>query len=330
MKKFFGFIILIGALILGSYYGMGVLTERAIKKNIDVLNQGQGVQVTLHAYHRGLFHSHAMLKWNLHLSTPSADSSFKTLNVDMPLTIHHGPIIIAHGQLHFGLGSAESSVAIPTDTEKQPQLNLRVFVNYFNQTTIDIHVPPFAVEARQTHAKIDWKGLESQIQISAARKQIKGDVLMEGLAWVNDRVHAIIGRVKSQYHIHFSRSGLTLGDAEINLPYLSIAEHDVKALELRNLDLRSESHVTKGLFSSVLSLKADDLTLNNRQFHACKLDFHLRNLDAATLVHINHKLSNVNDVNQTSTQQVFLSVLADLPNLLNHGAEEKLAGLTLG
>ena len=43
MKKLAGLIIILADLILGGYYGMGVLTERTFKKNIEVINQSNGL-----------------------------------------------------------------------------------------------------------------------------------------------------------------------------------------------------------------------------------------------------------------------------------------------
>jgi len=43
MKKLAGLIIILAVLILGGYYGMGFLTERTIKRNINVINQSNGL-----------------------------------------------------------------------------------------------------------------------------------------------------------------------------------------------------------------------------------------------------------------------------------------------
>ena len=36
MKKILGLVVVIAALVLGSYFGMGLITERTINKNINV------------------------------------------------------------------------------------------------------------------------------------------------------------------------------------------------------------------------------------------------------------------------------------------------------
>ncbi len=64
MKKWIGLSIAV-VVLLGSYYGMGVATEKALKKNIDVLNQSNGAVVTVQHYQRGWFRSHAELQWTI-------------------------------------------------------------------------------------------------------------------------------------------------------------------------------------------------------------------------------------------------------------------------
>ena len=67
MKKLAGLIIILAVLILGGYYGMGVLTERTIKKNIEVINQSNGLFAQIEQYNRGWFSSDAKIKWRLHV-----------------------------------------------------------------------------------------------------------------------------------------------------------------------------------------------------------------------------------------------------------------------
>ena len=39
MKKLIGLVVIIAALVLGGYYGMGLVTERTLKKNVAIINQ---------------------------------------------------------------------------------------------------------------------------------------------------------------------------------------------------------------------------------------------------------------------------------------------------
>ena len=67
MKKLAGLVIILAALVLGGYYGMGVLTEKTIRKNIEVIDQSNGLHAEIEQYDRGLFSSEAKIKWQLHI-----------------------------------------------------------------------------------------------------------------------------------------------------------------------------------------------------------------------------------------------------------------------
>ena len=97
MKKLMGLVVIITALILSSYFGMGLITERTIKKNIDVINQSNGLFVDIERYNRGWYSSTAELNWRLHvperLSTNAAGQSTtvaaQDYKIQMPITRKH-------------------------------------------------------------------------------------------------------------------------------------------------------------------------------------------------------------------------------------------------
>lgn len=66
MKKLLGVVVILAALILGGYYGMGVMTERTIKKDAAIVNKSANVFIDIPEYHRGLFKSDAKLNWKFH------------------------------------------------------------------------------------------------------------------------------------------------------------------------------------------------------------------------------------------------------------------------
>src|SRR5690349_5145107 len=121
MKKITGLIIILAVLILGGYYGMGVLTEKTIGKNIEVIDQSNGLYAEIEQYHRGLFSSEAKIKWRLHVPervVKDANGQMQTLpaqdyNMEMPLTVNHGPIIFTKSRVRFGFGYAEAVFPFP-------------------------------------------------------------------------------------------------------------------------------------------------------------------------------------------------------------------------
>src|SRR5688500_11452332 len=99
MKKLTGLVLILAVLILGGYYGMGVITERTIKKNIAVINQTNGLYADIEQYNRGWFSSDAKVKWRLHVPeriVKNDDGTSRTVaaqdyNVAMSMKVYHGP-----------------------------------------------------------------------------------------------------------------------------------------------------------------------------------------------------------------------------------------------
>lgn len=334
MKKLLGFSIILIALVLGSYFGMGVLTERAIKKNIDALNRANDLNVVLKSYHRGLFRSHAVLDWELNVA--ASGTANQPIVVHMPLVIGHGPIIFSQGKIRFGLGHATSTVTLPLNDPKvvaqsstQPVLGLSVFVSYFNQTTIELIVPKFNLTSTDGHFSVNSTGIKVNIHISATHKQIDGMLLVDGVTWAKDQTQATLGQVKSDYSVHLTHKGLSLGSANVTAPYFSIAQRGQKVLEVRDISLHSKNDVSKGLFNSTLQANFGQLLLNQKRYTDGQIVVDIGHLDAATLTQINSKLSKMSQADEATQQAVLLSILTDLPALLNKGGELKLSTLSI-
>ncbi len=335
MKKLLGFVLIIVALALGSYYGMGVLTERAIKKNIDVLNRANNLNVVLKSYHRGLFHSNAVLDWTL--NPGSSDAAHPSLVINMPLVIGHGPIIFSQNKILFGLGQATGTVALPFNDPKmaiqftaqsiKPVIHLAVFVSYFNQTTIKLVIPSFDLVGANQTFKVNSKGVNVDVHIAAAHKKIHGVMFLDNITWMKDQTQATLDQVKSDYVMHLSREGLSLGNANVSIPHFAVIQQGHKIFEIQDVNLHSENGVSKGLFNSTLQASINKLFLNQKSYTACELSVDINHLDAATLTDINTKLSKMSQADQTMQQNLLFSILADLPVLLNKGGELKVSKL---
>ena len=57
MKKIAGLAVFLAVLILGSYYGTGIVTERTLKKNIALLDHSNGWAFEMAEYKRGFYRS---------------------------------------------------------------------------------------------------------------------------------------------------------------------------------------------------------------------------------------------------------------------------------
>lgn len=344
MKKLAGLIIILAVLLLGGYYGMGVLTEKTLKKNIQMINQSSGLVAEMEQYHRGLFCSNAKIQWRLHVPEHAVKDAngqqqvvpAQDYQMDMPVKIHHGPIIYANHKLMFGMGYAQSTVPFPEQYKQQfeslytkdstkPELNLSIFVNYMNSSTLNFDVPSFKLVSTEGKGELDWKGIDSQTLLSSNIEKIKGDFVIQGLDFLKDDSKLTLSKVTSDYNLHATATGLYLGNANFSLPSFVVAIKGQKMFEIADFALSSESDIDNSLFSTHFSLSINSLFLDGKTYGPGDVEITLRNLDADVLSKLNEQANNMQNGSDADRQRALLAMLPQLPKLLNKGAEFEIS-----
>ncbi|ARG96447.1 YdgA family protein [Legionella micdadei] len=347
MKKFTGLVIILAALVLFSYYGMGYLTEKTVRKDLNIVNQSNGLTAHIESYKRGWFTSKAMLNWGLHVpehvvttasgqseTVPAQDYSMK-----MPLTIHHGPIIFANKTVKFGLGYAHTELSLPqkfaeqlsntfSAESTQPKLDLSLFVSYLNNTGIDVSVPAFKLIAKEGNGQLDWLGMTSSTSLSSDMDNIDGNLTVDGLRIIKDQVKTIMSSVTSEYNLHRTKIGLYTGDASLSFPSLVVTNNDKKIFELSQFDVHSDTNIEDGLFNSHFKSSVDKIMANDKTYGPGHLEIAIRNLDADALAKINQQANQIQQGSDAQRQQALLAILPELPQLLSKGAEFEVTEMT--
>lgn len=348
MKKLAGLVIILAALVLGGYYGMGVLTEKTIRKNIEVIDQSNGLHAEIEQYDRGLFSSEAKIKWQLHIPeriVTDAKGEAQTVpaqdyTTEMPLTIHHGPVIYANNHVRFGLGYAQSVFPFPHQYDEQfdstftkesnkPQLDLSIFVNYFNESTLDSQVPAFKLFAKEGNGRFDWLGMNAKTTMSSEMKKVGGTINLDGIHLAKDDATVDLGKVSTDYDLHETLSGLYLGDANFNLPTLSIVVKGQKMFEIADLAMKSDSDIEQHLFNTNFSITVKSILANAQTYGPGALEVALRNLDADVLAKINQQAAALQNGTDAQRQQAIIALLPELPKLFGQGAEFEISKLSL-
>lgn len=338
MKKYAGLAVVFATLILGSYFGMGLLTERTLKKNLNVINSN-GLQVKMEHYHRGLFKSTALLNWHIQVpahAVTSESGSTTTLpaeefNIKMPLTIYHGPVMFTHSKVLFGLGFADSDVVVPEPYAKQfkntfsaesipPHLALSLFVTYFNQSTLHLDLPAFKLLSKDDETQLDWKGLTSDMTLSSNLHSIRGGLMMDGLTARKDKTTSVLSQLSSHYELHRSNNGLYLGDATLNLPSLVMMQEHEKILDVQQLSVHSNSDIQQGLFQSLLRTSIDHLFTHGKQYGPVVMDVSITKVDADVLAKINEQANTLPQETDSQRRQMMMTLLPEVPKLLSKGA----------
>ncbi|MBA2657582.1 MAG: YdgA family protein [Tatlockia sp.] len=351
MKKLIGLLIILTALILGSYFAMGYLTEKKVKEDLALVNQSNGLNVQIEKYNRGWFTSDAVFDWHLQIpeheiKTPDGQSKIvaaEDYQLKMPLRIHHGPIIFAHKTVKFGLGYAHSNLLLPPKMAEQfnnmfrpastqPHLELSLLVSYLNHTNIDLALPEFKLISKNTDGgELDWLGLTSTTNISSDRNKISGNVTIEGLRFLKDKTTTLMSTVTSEYNLHKApvAGGIYLGDASLSFPALNITMGEKKLLELTQFDVHSDTNIEEGLFNSQFKSSLEKLVVNNKIYGPGVVQIGIKNLEAEALAKINAQVSQMQQGNEQQSQQAVLAILPQLPQLLSKGAEFEVSEFNL-
>jgi uncharacterized protein YdgA (DUF945 family) len=348
MKKLAGLVIILAALLVGGYYGMGVLTERTIRKNIEVIDQSNGLHAEIEKYDRGLFSSDAKINWQLHVparvvtdATGQAKSvPAQDYTVETPLTIHHGPIILTNHGVKFGLGYAESVFPFPKQYNDQfdatfskqstkPQLDMSIFVNYFNQSTVDAKIPEFKLFAKEGNGQIDWLGMKATNTMSSEMKKIGGTLSLNGIHISKDDATVDLGKVSTDYDLHETPSGLYLGDANFNMPSLSVVNKGQKLFEITQLAFKSNSDIQEHLFNTSFNLTVKSIVADSKNYGPGEFAAAIRNLDADVLAKINQQAAAMQNANDMQRQQAVIALLPEIPKLFSKGAEFEISKFNL-
>jgi uncharacterized protein YdgA (DUF945 family) len=349
MKKLIGLVVILAALVLGGYYGMGLVTERTLRRNVDVINQSNGLFVDIEQYDRGWFTSSALLNWRLHIperivkdsSGQSTTVPARDHKIQMPLTIYHGPIIYTGTGVRFGLGYAHSDLLMPaqyvtkftnlfTLASTQPKLVLSVFVNYLNNSRLNIGLPTFKLIAKQGGDQFEWYGMDSDFSISSNLKTIDGSVTIDGASFIKNKMKAMLGKVTSDFDLHQTDSGLYLGDASMSLPSLIVSENEQKTLDVEQFAVHSSSDIEGGLFGSTLNVSLDKMTAHGKSYGPALLEMSIKNLDAQVLAAINEQANKMQQgASDSERQQALFTLLPQLPKLFSQGAQFEISKLSL-
>ena len=348
MKKITGLVGVVSVLVLGSYYGMGMVAERAVKNNMHVVKQFHGLSAELLEYKRGWFKSKAILQWKV--VAPEHTNKLpdgrlesipaKNYQVQAPLSIYHGPIIISTHGLMFGFGYAHSEFGLPANAVQQfddlfskestkPQLGFDLFVNYLNASDFKIIVPKFKLTSKQKDLQLNWMGMSSLMKLSAAKNKIDGNFIINGIKFIRNEIDTNIGKTIGKYNLHKTQNGLFLGDANVVVPTMIVKHGDNKLFELQDLKINLNSDIKNNLFDSQFKTSLKMLDTKGRVFGPGNLEVSIRNIDASVLAQINAQIQNIQQATtDVLKQQAILALIPELPKLLNKGAEFEVSELS--
>jgi uncharacterized protein YdgA (DUF945 family) len=330
MKKGIVTIVVLAILILGGYYGMGMMAENNIRDNIEVINQTPNVKVQIDDYQRGWFSSKAKLTWVWDIPQPKLKPS-KLLTFKMPIKVAHGPFIFGMNSPIFGAGFASSKLDIPQEYKKQyeslfsqnstkPTLNVTLFIHYFGSSDFSLEIPKFTLIPKKRKAQFEWLGLKSVASMSSGHDQVSGNLIVNGMKFTNKRSNATVAKFTSNYDLRKNENGLWLGKANFDFPSMEVTKGGQKRLQVVNFKMSSDSDVAEGLFSSNMKTSLDKVVIDGKDYGPGVIDISLTNLDATVLAEINQILSQMGNAPEQERKMMLFRLMPQIPKLVANGA----------
>jgi len=341
MKRIVSVLVLLVVIVLGGYFITGLVTENTLKKNVGTFNQANLLSVELTEYHRGLLKSDATLTWQI--QTPekiihqedgrSLVVPPKSYIFDMPFTIYHGPMMFDHGHIRLGLGLARGELDLPeaylkefhetfTSQSTPPRLMLHAFITYFNQTQLEVELPAFKLFSKDDQNHVEWRGMNSSFVFSPTRENMQGDITVDGLHVMGEQLQLVLEHMTSSYDMHRAKNGLYLGEARVHLPVLQLTDKDDAKLNIKQVEVTSNSEVDHNLFASQIHVSFETFMIQEKTYGPAELDISVHHLNAEVLAHLNNRAQQLQQagMNRAEAQQALLSLLPDVPQLLSKGA----------
>lgn len=348
MKKIIGLVVILVALVLGSFYGMGLVTQRTLIRSVDLMNQSTGLSVTVADYQRHWFKSSAALDVKIHIpervetnaegkleSTPAQDFSLA-----VPVQIIHGPVIYSQSGVMFGLGLATSDLNLPKEVAEkiasqfaeqsiQPKFELSVFVTYLNQSRFQLSVPTFKLVFKEGNGEVDWLGMKGDMSVSSDLNRFHGQFTLDGIKVVKDKINGEMGSVTSDYSLKKTQDGLFIGEAGFSVPSVSISQDNKPLFSLAQFKARTESSITDNLFEFSFKTSFDKVLAHDKQYGPGLLELSVKNLDAKVLAQLNAQANALKQTAGAQRQQTMFAMLPVLPKLFTQGPSFEISTLKL-
>lgn len=330
MKKIAGVIIVLALLVLAGYYITGMNVERTLNKNIGSIPKTPIFNVYLDQYQRGWFSSHARLGLKMHVPEQTVTDKNGVAKVDpavdfdlnFPLTINHGPIIVTDNGLRFGMGQVTT----------QPQTHYGVLIDYYNNLLFKYTLPGFAIKGN-VHVndgdfQAEWLGLQSLLSVSANMDQLAGSSTIFGLDASAHNLVFKLGKISHVFKLNKNEDGLWLGDSQLSIPSIVVNAGDNNSFNLDDFALTSVSGIKEKMLYFNLDLSLKKVLVAGQNYGPGIFKFKIRNLDAKALADINQLGWQMAQKSQ-NPNVMMLSMLSELPKLISKGAEVELAEMAL-
>jgi len=318
--------ILVGPLIIGFYL------ERNYSSILHVYNALPQLNVYVDRFHRRWFNSTASLRVQIldpdllaYLNLPQKNISY----VVVEQKIQHGPIFYRNvKEIPYFIGIASIENNVRADEIKK---NIHVvkdidYVSFRGNYHKYINVASVNLVYPKTDMNISIDKLEGNVWISAKRKNIQGDAVMQGIEFRNPDMTILIPSMSAQFD---NDARLWLGNDGLTLTNIYFIEKGSTTASIFGLRYKGSQEVVDGMMNGNKKLFIDQLNMGDYQAGPLQINLSVKKFNAAAvddMIKAYHFIMNRGELYESQLTQKMIMMF---PDVLNKGTTVSLNAFDL-
>lgn len=341
MKKWLLWIVIIVlATVIGLFtlipLALGFIVKHKYTEILQNWSQSDNVHLTLEKYHRGWFHSEAVVQVTLTSSTLLQLNKLLT-NSDQPAVqftlnqrIDHGPLLSVKsetGKSSHLLGRAVISSNVET---LAGSIDTMTFIQLDGSLLSVVNAPTLHFNNPASNVSGTMSGLTMVLLMSADLSSAFGNInVAEGNIKTPDFLQSIRG-LRQQFSLLKSPSGLLLGSRLMNLDEVAWETIDHKSqILMHGFTFQSQSQEQNARVNYKLDMVLDKFIVDAHSYGPQQLKLAINDLDVPTLLTIRKELMQIGGGDDSLSSAQLLGYNELFMILLTRGLEINLENLSL-
>lgn len=338
-------LLLIAGLWGGAAYWFGVKAEQHYHTLLQQASEFQYLRFVSESYNRGFFQSQARTVMEIILP-PDSTGETQPLKFTLVQDVTHGPFPLGkfpdhQGQFTPAIAVIETRLAAGSELQGRaaefwnqiPELGaLRDYtIIYLDGNGEERFIIPSFQRAfgKADPVTVDWKGLSLKTNFTADFKGFTGSFNMPAMDVRGKEFDLRITEAKSSFNTQEGISGLWLGEASFTLASLDFTinqELGPQTLLLAGFYMSTSTKASGENINSIITLRTEQLRLDDTQYGPGIFEMDFRNIDAASLAKLQQAIREEHaQASQQPTEAApmmnFARYLEVLPGLLKKSPE---------
>ncbi len=321
-----GMIILISPLIIGFYL------QRNYQSILNAYTVFSQQDVAIDHFYRGWFHSVAKIR--VHIGYPTMLEYINLPEQDKSLMIEqriqHGPFFyhdLKELPYFIGLASMQNNLHPTVNLTKVMHVIKDIdylsfrgsYHKYFKLASINLIYP-------KTDIKINIDNMEGKAWISTKQQNVKGNMLLQGIAFHNADDTMLIPSARVQFD---NGTSLWLGNNSLTIPSVSLIENGNTTINVRDLAYQGYSEVANDMMNGANDLFIHKINIGDYEAGPFHLKLSVNKLNATAVNNMIESYHLIMRRGELYQSQLTKKMIMMFPDVLNKGTHISLNNFDL-